>query len=449
MNAMQGTAAVAFCARPLVQRVYQALVVALAVFILTLVVFKQAFRGYLAEVRLSGPVSEGLDLEEAARWIKQVDRQVAAVANLPRGELNRGQLRITHVADHGPLAAARVQQLAERWLYQYLPDRLQNYRQAALVGLRTAATTARQREDAAHQELEVLRQRQLAQIRRQIEMIASLASASGPQSAAPRAAAALDGDVREEKLSELRRQLGTLAGQCTDDHPQVKTLRSDIAALEEQLAGAVSGIRPPEHYVSLSGNKPAFTKPLEAQVTQAEDAELLANQLVKALADLSRATIGRQEAEAQLAERMHELANRASGVQWTKLPPVVSRLGGTPRCSTLTLAFALALVGGTVIFRAAGRQGCAAAMQTTAELASAVELPVVGNLAGLAGKRRRRPWQLLSGQRISAVVQGGEAVLVVAVAACLLSIAVEPSLAAQVMADPFGALSEVLGRFGV
>jgi hypothetical protein len=56
---------------------------------------------------------------------------------------------------------------------------------------------------------------------------------------------------------------------------------------------------------------------------------------------------------------------------------------------------------------------------------------------------------LLSAKRISAIVNGGEAILTIAVAACLLSIAVEPALASQVLADPFGALSEVLGRFGI
>jgi hypothetical protein len=39
-----------------------------------------------------------------------------------------------------------------------------------------------------------------------------------------------------------------------------------------------------------------------------------------------------------------------------------------------------------------------------------------------------------------------EAIVALAVVACLASIAMEPSLARQVLADPFGTLSEVLGR---
>jgi hypothetical protein len=42
-----------------------------------------------------------------------------------------------------------------------------------------------------------------------------------------------------------------------------------------------------------------------------------------------------------------------------------------------------------------------------------------------------------------------EIVVAIAALACLLAIAFEPSLARQVLADPFGALSEVLGRFSL
>jgi hypothetical protein len=75
-----------------------------------------------------------------------------------------------------------------------------------------------------------------------------------------------------------------------------------------------------------------------------------------------------------------------------------------------------------------------------------LELPVVGNLLKLravAGKLRRR---LLTPERVRVASHAAEAIVALAVVACLASIAMEPSLARQVLADPFGTLSEVLGR---
>ena len=76
-----------FCASPLVRRAYMATVCGLAVFIVTLVVLREPFRGYLAEVHLNGPAIEGLDLKAAARWLKNVDSQVAVVATVA-GEIS-------------------------------------------------------------------------------------------------------------------------------------------------------------------------------------------------------------------------------------------------------------------------------------------------------------------------------------------------------------------------
>lgn len=451
-----GATLAALCARPIVRRLYQALVVALAVFLAVLVGLKQTFRGYLAESRLVGPATEGLDLDAAAQWIKAIDRQVAAVANSPRGELSRGQLRITYVNDRAAVAAGRVDQLGQRWLYQYLPDRLQAYRQAALAELRVATTAAREREDAAHEQLETLRQTQLAGIHKQVEQIAALASRWTTMQNAALLVDPGAHDAQCRKLAEMRQQLGLLADQCTDEHPQVRTLRSQITALEQQLAAAAEsaasgdGSRSGQgHFVSARSSQPLDTAARGEAVAGKAAGDVQSEGVGAALTELSRATAARQEAENRLAERMHELSSRASGMQWAKAAPTISRLGGTPRCSTLTLAGILACVAGVWVFRAAGAGGYSGSLRTTAELASAVELPIVGNLSGLTGKApQRMPWLLTPG-RLKWLVQAGEGVLVVAVGACLLSIAIEPALAREVLADPFGALSEVLGRFGV
>src|SRR4051812_49724960 len=66
------------CALPVVRRSYQSVVAGLAVFILALVLWREPFRGYLAEVHLSGPQVEGIDFAAAVGWIKQADKHVAA-----------------------------------------------------------------------------------------------------------------------------------------------------------------------------------------------------------------------------------------------------------------------------------------------------------------------------------------------------------------------------------
>src|SRR5262245_10863735 len=151
----------AWCGLPLVRRAYLALVIGLAVFIVTLILLREPFRGYLAEIHISGPAMAGLDLDDATRWLKAADARVAVAIN-GGGTSPRRLIRITYVAARPSVGEQRLDELADRWLYQYLPERLQAYRHAALAELRTAVTQARQREDAARQRLEELRQAQLA-----------------------------------------------------------------------------------------------------------------------------------------------------------------------------------------------------------------------------------------------------------------------------------------------
>src|SRR5262245_57862487 len=87
----------AWCGLPLVRRVYTALVVGLALFILMLVLLREPFRGYLAEIHISGPAAAGLDLDDATRWLKAADPHVAAVA-AGSGSSPRRLIRMTYVA---------------------------------------------------------------------------------------------------------------------------------------------------------------------------------------------------------------------------------------------------------------------------------------------------------------------------------------------------------------
>src|SRR6478736_10532570 len=129
-------AAAAFCALPVVKRSYQGVVAGLAVFILALVVWREPFRGYLAEVHLSGPQVEGMDLTAAVGWIKQADKHVAAVATAAGEISTKPQIRATFVGLRPHAATDHLDSLAEKFLFQFLPEQLQGFRHATLVELR-------------------------------------------------------------------------------------------------------------------------------------------------------------------------------------------------------------------------------------------------------------------------------------------------------------------------
>jgi hypothetical protein len=474
----------AFCALPLVRRAYQGVVVGVAVFLVTLVGLREPFRGYLAEVQIAGPATPGLDLDAAAAWLKQADRQVAAVAT-PAGEISaKSQIRATYVASRPATAAMHLDELAERWLYQYLPDRLQTYRHRALADLRNIVQSARAQEDAAQQRLESLRQRQLALMLQRPSEPASQSAAEQSLAAAPvQAAMPTDAPGEREKSLEklylLRLELSQFLASFTDEHPQVVTLRSQIVALEKQI-GIVSGeplpkasagpeLGPPavetqanagseaiqsrtaSHFVSMNDSVSTI-----ANRSNADEADARANsnstisaEVQATLEALSRASRERQEAEHQLSERMQEIASQPTAAQWSAAKArLVTRLGGTPRSSTLALAGLVSGIAGIVMFRAAAFAAPGSKIATTGQLAGVLELPIVGNLSALRAAATRIRRRLYTPGRVWAVLIAAEIVVGIAVVACLMSIAMEPSLGRQVLADPFGTLSEVLGRFG-
>jgi hypothetical protein len=488
-----------FCALPLVRRAYQAVAVGVAIFIVTIVVLREPFRGYLAEVSISGPPTEGLDLDHAVNWLKQTDRNVAVVASRGGSTSAKARIRATFVADRPTLAIAHLDELAERWLYQYLPDRLQAHRHAALAGLRAVSHAAREKEDNARTQLEAARQKQLAQVlRKGLEMHSGSAVVTRPEPASlpavqhnpdvegaqkPSAAAtptarqidaptarALDAATKvTEKIEQLRLELSQLLANFTEEHPQVITIRKQISALESQVrhstreslpapldgpslgpqfsgvreSNPVSAQRPisANHFVSKIAHT-AASESLEPAVDDGGSAEVSA-----AFELLAKASRERQLAEHQLSDRMQELSSRTSALAWTAgRAVIITRLGGTPRSSTLAFATLLAGMAGVFAFRSASGEPCTPKIASTRELASALELPVVGNLSKLrtvAEKLRRR---LLTPTRVRLLSHVAEAVVALAVLACLASIAMEPTLARQVLADPFGTLSEVLGR---
>jgi hypothetical protein len=162
----------------------------------------------------------------------------------------------------------------------------------------------------------------------------------------------------------------------------------------------------------------------------------------------------RQSAEQHLTERMQELSSGPTAAQWSAGPAhVVTRLGGTPRSLTLALAGVLACVAGIVMFRVTAVESSKQRIESSAELASAIALPVVGDLAkcrevGADGPSVKTRRQFLTPARLRIVTTVAEGFVAVAASACLISVAIDPSLAREVLADPFGTLAEVMGRCG-
>lgn len=464
---------------PLVRRLHQALAVGLALFMLTLVVLHERFQGYLAEVHLSGPSTAGLDLDDAVQWLKKTQPHLAAVAT-PAGEISaKCEIRATHVAQHPKQALLQLDDLADRWLYQYLPDRLQAYRHATLGSLRSTVTDARQREDVLQERLESLRQRQVAELRG----AGTVASNQEPDvrrqtselrdqkqnsTAAVKPSTEQDaGKKLRERLDNLRVQLSHLLGSHTDEHPEIVTLRSQISTLERELnasdslspspsgddSNAIGGQRQTRlsasQEVKQTSGELALGSANGALVSRADD---LAAQIGNVMGELTKASRERQAAEQHLTERMQELSSQPTAAQWSAAPArVVTRLGGTPRSLTLALAAVLACVGGFAMFRVTAVESVGPKIESAAELGGAITLPVVADLQPLRAdgqKKVSRGWQLVTPARLRMVTTVAEAFVAVAAGACLVSVVIDPSLGREVLADPFGTLSEVLGRCG-
>jgi hypothetical protein len=280
-------------------------------------------------------------------------------------------------------------------------------------------------------------------------------------------------DPREKTLDKLhlmRLELASLLANFTDEHPDVITLRSQIQAIEQQLGignasrevakperavRQMSGVLPSEAGAApkTDGESSGDDKTLTLTFSQGERGQavqpLEGLESAAILQDLAAASRARQEAEHKLSDRMQELGNQGSASQWSAAPAhVVTRMGGTPRRHTILFAALLATALGIVIFRAAEGDGCVAKIDTTGVLASSLELPVIGNLLALRDAARRMRQRFLTPRRLHYIVLASEIVVGFAVLACLGAIFCDPALVRQVLADPFGTLSEVAGRFG-
>jgi len=436
----------AFCSLPLVRRAYLALTAALAVFVATLAILREPFRGYLAEVHIEGPSAQGLNLEDAGLWLKRAEPGAVVLTGPAPGRAARSRVRMTYHAARPNAARLRLDDLATRWLYQYLPDQLQAHRRGVLAQSRGAVTAARDREDEARTRVEVLRQQQLA---RYFQQPAFPKPPEVTEPSPPIAAPPAEQSELRAQLEKLRLELTRLLASFTEEHPQVITLRKQIAGLERQLQ-LPAAERGPQILPARQAQERAAAAShfVSTDADRANEQGDVSAEISAALLELTQTSRQRQVAEQRQTDRMQELSSEPTAADWSAEPAVVvTRLGGTPRSVTLLLGSLLACTAAIVMFRASSAAVLPPKIQTARELAAVLEIPVIGSAASLRTAAARLRQRLFKPVYVRLAGHLAEGVLALAAAACLISITVEPTLASQVLADPFGTLSEVMGRF--
>ncbi|MDX1944953.1 MAG: hypothetical protein SFU86_06065 [Pirellulaceae bacterium] len=430
------------------RRGYRGLVVALAAFLLAITLLRQPFRGYLAEVRITGHAGEEVDLASARAWLAAAADGMSV--QLVRSPLYPGdcELQVQRLARRLPDANTELNNLARRFLENYLPQQLADYRQARLSRLQSELAAARDAEDTQRIRVEELRSKQLARVaeRRSGESAAEEDSLPTARTFGVAASSGPSSELRK-RLALLRAELARLLSTCTEEHPQVITIRSQISRLEAELAAPAGELRL---------DPAASARPLPAEMRLVSTASLvpvgpttdLAAELETATAELAAASRNRQWAERQLQTAIDRAAAREALPTWSATPArVVARVGGTPTIFTLLVAGLMSAVAGGAMFRLATRVFARPLIDSAEQLATLLPVPLVGQTpAGRCSLNQRLV-------RIGpAMVRGGtraaELLIIIFAGVCLVSVLADQTLAAQFVADPFGALSEVVGRIG-
>jgi hypothetical protein len=369
MSASSTTDADSSACPPLVRRAHKATIVGLAIFFAVIIPLGEPFRGYQAEVRVSGPSSEAIDADQLREWIRQTDSNAAIAVATRASGASRIEIRIGRVCSRLAAATRTLDGLARRLLVEELPAQHAVHRQRALAALQSDLQAAREAEDALRSRAQELREAQLA-ARNQalpgaIDAEPSIAQAAPPETPSARPATAGDStapsDEREEQLQSLRIELARLSASFTDEHPQVLAIRRQIESLERAApaaqaddadapaldlpparAAAYHDLRQPE-YVSIS----------PGDDSRAPDLAAIAAELAAVQNQLSQAGKHRERAERRLQSTLAELAAHSPTAAWNAEPArIVARLGGTPRMLPVILALLAASVAGVIMFRA-------------------------------------------------------------------------------------------------
>jgi hypothetical protein len=427
---------------PVARRAYQAVMVALAAFLVVLAIFHEPFQGYLAEVHISGPATAAFDEDETVRWLRAESPNTAVVAT-PADSSRRAVIRITHLHRQSQQATLRVNEVAARWLYQYLPARLLAYRSSTLADLRAAASAARQREDLARQRLEELRQLQIEHLARASAVNFRTQANTHPfPPVLPRELSHAEqnrGHV-QQRLATLRWELSRLLARLTDEHPHVMAIRAQIAELEQQV-----DVLGHEQVRGTTAERFVSTAHAEAPASEAaEDLPPSPALFHAALQELTTASQQRQQADHRLSERMQELSAEPGAADWSARPAIIVALvGGKPRTVTVAFGALVALCGAMVMIVGSARAANPAVIQTKQELAALLEVPVIGDLS--APKRAAIWHRLIRTTHVRLATHAAELVVATAVVACIVTTAMEPTLAGHAVIDPLGTMVDMLG----
>ena len=447
-------------ARPIVRRLYAALVAALAVFLVAILLVREPFRGYLAVARISGLESEALPLDHVKQWLETaspVDVKVIGVAD--QSQPRRVVLSVEHVGQRSVRAVAPLNVVTHRFVHEYVPQRIEVHRQATIGRLQSKLEAARDRENQRRDLVNELRQRQLAQ--RNEPPVPSVLASAIPTQAEPLTA----GDVElERRQSHLRMELTRLGASFSDIHPQIVSLKQQLEEVQRQLSVPAALRHPAENSApanndfrsdpdAQSGSRTRQTAHLlpistvgPSHIGDPPPSDLAA-QIEEALGKLTSASMARQAAQIELQTALHALATQPTAADWSAdSARIVARLGGTPRLIPLSLAMLVSLVAGAIMFRSSPTLVASPKIATASDLAAAFELPVVGQtpLLGFTRGRSHRP--MLGPRLVSWTVRAAEAFLVAIALLCVISTLADPGLAGQFGADPLGTLSEIVGR---
>jgi hypothetical protein len=433
--------------RPSVVRGYATLVVALATFLAAMVVLRVPFRGYLIEGRLSGRLAEGQSASEVEAWLQTAAPGVHA--RVSEGASGGCDIVLQELTLRATDAQRAMNRVARQFAEQYVAERQQAARQRALARLQAELAAARDAEDLLRGKVDGLR--------REAEL-AALSAPPAPEAAPPPEVAlapaipALNppaaGEAASERLTPLRErlenlraELAKLLGTFTEQHPQVLTLRAQIAGLEHELFGSAEAAQPVANFVqgaqAQSGTYGYASGPPYSEFDAAQ-------------ADLAAATRARQWAERQLQSEVERLSSSV-GLPWSIEPAqIVTRVGGTPRALTLIGAGLIALVAGGFMFALSQTLMPRLVIESVDELAAVLALPLIGQAAITTPHQKSRYWRTITAASgpwtARLVVRGAEIVLAGMMLALVFTVISDRWLASQVLVDPFGVLSEVAGR---
>jgi hypothetical protein len=457
------------------RRGHKSVVVGLAVFFVLLIGLGDAFRGYQAEVRLRGPRSEAIDEGEIRDWVAQNDRQAAVAIATQASGGSRVEIRIGRVASRLTAATTALDDLARRLLVEELPRRHAAHRQALVATLQADLQTARQTEESVRVKLNEVREKQIALQSRPPAPTVESPPASGDlvqdapaddrnyreADASRSPAVAEENNEARNRLQSLKLELARLLANFTDEHPQVQAIRRQIASLEAEMASP--GAAPTADFPDLVPQWPAHSADNPASrgttfvatsatgaIEENTGAEALDAELTQLTGRLALAQADREAAEHKLQTTLATLTLDSPTAHWSAEPArLVARLGGTPRMLPLTLAILAGITASVLMFRATHVLAAPRLLRSAGDLAAALPIPLIGQMA-LSGRTanaaRPTAGAIVTPARLRFVTTLAEIILLTILGVCVVAISLDPTLASQFAHDPFGVISEIVGR---